>query len=78
MRMYAQGVGTLKLTRRKQLNTEKNATRDELEKVRHIFERNILLKGLDFDWDGKRYKTTNIQTKWRYFCLGYFASREIA
>lgn len=46
----------------------------DIEQARKLFERHLLVKGLDFAWDGKRYDTTNIQTKWRYFCLGFFAN----
>jgi len=43
--------------------------------ARQDFERHLLLKGIDFHWDGKRYDRVNVQTKWRYFLLGYFAAR---
>ena len=43
--------------------------------ARQEFERQLVLKGIDFHWDGKRYDRVNVQTKWRYFLLGYFAGR---
>ena len=47
----------------------------QITSARQEFERHLLLKGLDFHWDGKRYDRVNIQTKWRYFLLGYFAGK---
>ena len=49
-----------------------------LAAARQEFEKHLLTKGLEFKWDGKRYTRTNIQTKWRYFLLGYFAGKEQA
>ena len=50
--------------------------KDKLDKARVLFEKHLILKGLDFEWTGNKYKSINIQTKWRYFCLGYFANME--
>lgn len=58
------------------MSTEKAAIKTEIDKARAIFERHISVKGLDFEWDGKRYTTANIQTKWLYFSLGYFAKQQ--
>ncbi len=46
----------------------------QVNEARSLFEKHLILKGLEFKWDGKRYTRTNIQTKWRYFCLGFFAN----
>jgi hypothetical protein len=46
--------------------------------ARQEFEKHLLTKNLEFKWDGKRYTRTNLQTKWRYFLLGYFAGRSKA
>ena len=52
---------------------ESTSPTEDIDQARKLFERHLLVKGLDFMWDGKRYDTINIQTKWRYFCLGFFA-----
>jgi hypothetical protein len=63
--------------RRKQLSTQKpTSPNGDIDQARKLFERHLLVKGLDFLWDGKRYNTTNIQTKWRYFCLGFFSKEK--
>lgn len=46
-----------------------------LAAARQEFEKHLLTKGLEFKWDGKRYTRTNLQTKWRYFLLGYFSGK---
>ncbi len=48
----------------------------DIDQARKLFERHLLVKGLDFLWDGRKYNTTNIQTKWRYFCLGFFSKEK--
>lgn len=52
-----------------------NENMKQIEAARQQFEKHLLLKGLEFKWDGKRYTRTNLQTKWRYFLLGYFAGQ---
>ena len=47
----------------------------QMTAARQEFEKHLLTKGLEFKWDGKRYTRTNMQTKWRYFLLGYFAGK---
>ena len=47
----------------------------QMAAARQEFEKHLLTKGLEFKWDGKRYTRTNMQTKWRYFLLGYFAGK---
>lgn len=51
-------------------------TRNALGEAHKKFEEILTLKGLDFAWDGKKYNTTNIQTKWRYFALGFLANNK--
>ena len=46
-----------------------------LREAHKKFEEILTVKGLDFAWDGKKYNTVNIQTKWRYFALGYLSKR---
>lgn len=46
----------------------------ELNKAREIFEKHMLLKGLPYNWDGKRYDRVNVQTKWKYFYLGFVSN----
>jgi hypothetical protein len=48
----------------------------DLDAARQKFEDFLNIKGLDFEWAGKRYKTVNIQTKWRYFSMGYLANNK--
>ena len=48
----------------------------DLDAARQKFEDFLSIKGLDFEWAGKRYKTVNIQTKWRYFSMGYLANNK--
>jgi len=48
----------------------------DLDSARQKFEDFLSIKGLDFEWAGKRYKTVNIQTKWRYFSMGYLANNK--
>ena len=50
-------------------------TRSALSEAHKKFEEILTLKGLDFAWDGKKYNTANIQTKWRYFALGFLAAK---
>ena len=50
--------------------------RSALSEAHKKFEEILTLKGLDFSWDGKKYNTTNIQTKWRSFALGFLARGE--
>lgn len=45
----------------------------EMNRARDMFEQQLLVSGIPFEWDGKRYTRANVQTKWRYFCLGFFA-----
>jgi hypothetical protein len=42
-----------------------------MQKARQVFESLLRSKGLDPVWNGSRYQTANIQTKWRYFLLGW-------
>ena len=49
---------------------------EQLEKAREVFEKHILIKGLDFKWDGKRYTRVNVQTKWKYFYLGFVSNNK--
>jgi hypothetical protein len=48
----------------------------DLDLVRQKFEDLLSVKGLDYEWIGKRYKTVNIQTKWRYYSMGYLANNK--
>ena len=34
----------------------------DIDQARKLFERHLLVKGLDFLWDGRKYNTTNIST----------------
>lgn len=45
-----------------------------LKEAHKKFEEILTVKGLDFAWDGKKYNTVNIQTKWRYFALGFLSN----
>jgi hypothetical protein len=47
----------------------------DINQARILFEQHLLLKGIPFERSGQRYSRVNVQTKWRYFCLGYFASK---
>jgi hypothetical protein len=40
-------------------------------KARQVFEAFMRSKGKDVSWDGNKYNTPNIQTKWRYFLIGW-------
>ena len=42
-----------------------------MQKARQVFEAFMRSKGREVHWDGKRYDKTNIQTKWRYFLIGW-------
>lgn len=48
-------------------------TAHEILKARELFERHMAVKGLEAKWDGKKFATPNVQTKWRYFLLGFMA-----
>jgi hypothetical protein len=47
-----------------------------MHKARQVFEVFMLSKGKKVHWDGSKYNTPNIQTKWRYFLIGWM-QREI-
>lgn len=47
-----------------------------MHKARQVFETFMLSKGKQVHWDGNKYNTANIQTKWRYFLIGWM-QREI-
>jgi len=57
---------------------EKNVkkTMTNIEPARKKFEEYIQMRGLDFEWDGARYTSKNIQVKWMYFYLGWNFSKE--
>lgn len=44
-----------------------------MEKAREVFESLMRPKNKDLNWDavGLKYTNQNIQTKWRYFCIGW-------
>lgn len=42
-----------------------------MDKARQVFEAFMRSKGREVHWDGKTYNTPNIQTKWRYFLIGW-------
>ena len=42
-----------------------------MTKARQVFESLMQSKGKHVYWDGKKYTTANIQTKWRYFLMGW-------
>lgn len=39
--------------------------------ARQAFEKMMQTKNIEVFWDGKKYNTANIQTKWRYFLMGW-------
>ena len=49
---------------------------EQLKKAREVFEKHMLIKGLDFKWDGKRYTRVNVQTKCKYFYLGFVSNNK--
>lgn len=42
-----------------------------MTKARQVFEAYMKTKGKEVHWNGKTYNTPNIQTKWRYFLIGW-------
>jgi hypothetical protein len=44
-----------------------------MNEARQVFEAYMATKGRDIsdDWNGKRYKNVNINTKWCYFLVGW-------
>jgi len=42
-----------------------------MTKAHQAFEAYMLTKNIEVFWDGKKYNTANIQTKWRYFLIGW-------
>ena len=56
------------------LRKGKKMSEIKLRQARNKFEEHLIISGIPFNWDGKRYDRVNVQTEWRYFCLGYFAN----
>jgi hypothetical protein len=50
--------------------------KNQVEEIRQRFEEILALRGLSYEWGTTRYKSSNIQTKWRYFYLGYISNKE--
>jgi hypothetical protein len=50
--------------------------KNQVEEIRQRFEEILALRGLSYEWAATRYKSSNIQTKWRYFYLGYISNKE--
>lgn len=42
-----------------------------MNKAHQAFQAYMLTKNIEVHWDGKKYNTANIQTKWRYFLIGW-------
>ena len=42
-----------------------------MENARKAFEAFMQTKGITLVWTGTKYNTTNTQTKWRYFLMGW-------
>ena len=42
-----------------------------MNKARKAFESMMATKNIIPTWDGKKYNTANLQTKWRYFYMGW-------
>lgn len=42
-----------------------------MQKARQVFEAFMLQKGKQVHWTGSKYDNANIQTKWRYFLIGW-------
>jgi hypothetical protein len=43
----------------------------QMTKARQVFESLMQSKGKQVYWNGKKYTNVNIQTKWRYFLIGW-------
>lgn len=42
-----------------------------MNKAQIAFEAYMFTKGITANWNGKSYQTANLQTKWRYFLIGW-------